>query len=390
MKYNFDEVIDLKNSNLLKHDFAVEQGKPEGVLPLWVADMDFRVSPYIQERVRASTERGVFGYSEAKKEYFQAIEAWFRLHFGYQLHEEWLVKTPGIVFAIAMAIHAFTEKGDSVLIQPPVYYPFQDEIMHNERKLVVNELQLSNYHYEIDFVDFERKIRKNKVKLFILCNPHNPVGRVFKEHELRRMGEICIENGVIVISDEIHCDFTFYDNKHLVFAGLSPEFEQMTITCTSPSKSFNLAGLQVANIFIANTGLREQFFKAIAKTGYTQANLFGLVACQAAYEGGHEWLRQLNEYLHGNLDFVRIFVQSRLSGIRLIEPEGTYLLWVDCRGLSLNEEERDDLIVRKAGLWLDSGRRFGQGGEGFERINIACPRSTLETAVHRILMAVES
>ena len=388
MKYDFDEIIDRKNTNSLKYDFATELGKPEGVLPLWVADMDFRVPPCIINKLKESAEFGIFGYSNAKSDYFHAIENWYHQYYNYHLKEEWLVKTPGVVFAISAAIRAFSEQGDGVLIQPPVYYNFREEVLYNSRKLVTNELVLRHDHYEIDFGDFENKIRKNKVKLFILCNPHNPVGRVFKEEELRKMGEICVRYKVIVISDEIHSDIVFPGHKHLVFAGLSKEFEQMTISCTSPSKTFNLAGLQVANIFIANKTLKKKFDKAVAITGYSQLNLFGLVASQAAYEGGHEWLKELNEYLRSNLDFIRVFLQKRLPPVRLIEPEGTYLVWLDCRALSLNDEEREDLIVRKAGLWLDSGRMFGKCGEGFERINIACPRQTLETAVHRILEAL--
>jgi cystathionine beta-lyase len=389
MKYNFDEIIDRKNTNSLKYDFATERGKPEGVLPMWVADMDFRVPPCVQEKIKESAELGIFGYSDVKSEYFHAIENWYKRFYSYQLQEEWLVKTPGVVFAIASAIRAFSEKGDGILIQPPVYYPFRNEILHNARKLVTSDLRLHNDHYEIDFSDFENKIKRNKVKIFLLCNPHNPVGRVFKEDELRRMGEICVRHGVIVVSDEIHCDLVYPGHKHVVFASLSKEIEQITISCTSPSKTFNLAGLQVSNIFIANKSLRARFNKAVARTGYAQMNLFGLVACQAAYESGHEWLEQLIEYLGGNLKFVRTFLQNRLDGIRLIEPEGTYLVWLDCRELSLNEEEREDLIVQKAGLWLDGGRLFGPCGEGFERINIACPRQTLETAFYRLLDALE-
>ncbi len=388
MIYDFDEIIDRKNTNSLKYDFASERGKPEGVLPLWVADMDFRVPPCVQDKIKESAELGIFGYSDVKKEYFTAIEKWYLKHFSYQLQEEWLVKTPGVVFAISTAIRAFSKKGDGILIQQPVYYPFCDEILHNERKLVNNELIYRNGHYEVDYADFEKKIQKNKVKIFILCNPHNPVGRVYKEWELRKMGEICRKHGVIVVSDEVHSDFTYPDHDHLAFASLGSEFEQMTITCTAPSKTFNLAGLQVANIFIANQDIRGKFHKEIAKTGYCELNMFGLVACQAAYEGGEEWLQQLKEYLKGNLDFVRTFLQKRLPQIRLVEPEGTYLIWLDCRGLSLSEEEREELIVKKAGLWLDSGNMFGKGGEGFERINIACPRKTLETALYRLLSAL--
>lgn len=389
MTYNFDEIINRKNTNSIKYDFAKERGKPEGVLPLWVADMDFRVPPCVQERIRESAELGIFGYSDVKREYFTAIENWYHQYYGYQLQEEWLVKTPGVVFAISSAIRAFSQKGDGILIQPPVYYPFREEILHNSRKLVCNELINRNGHYEIDFGDFEKKIRDHNVKVFLLCNPHNPVGRVFKEWELRKMGEICQRYGVIVVSDEIHSEFIYPGHRHLVFAGLGSEFEQMTVTCTSPSKAFNLAGLQVANIFIANRENRDKFHQAIARTGYFDLNLFGLVACQAAYEGGREWLEQLNQYLKSNLDFFRTLLQKRLPRVRLVEPEGTYLIWLDCRGLSLSEEEREDLIVKKAGLWLDSGGMFGKCGEGYERINIACPRKTLETATYRLLAALE-
>lgn len=389
MIYNFDEIIDRKNTNSLKHDFAEENGKPKGVLPLWVADMDFRVPSCIQLKIKECAELGIFGYSDAKKEYFSAIEKWYCQYYDYPLKEEWLVRTPGVVFAISAAIRAFSQKGDGILVQQPVYYPFCSEILHNERKLVNSSLLLSNGHYEVDFGDFEKKIRENKVKIFLLCNPHNPVGRVFKEWELRKMGDICKQYQVLVVSDEIHSDFTYPGHRHLVFAGLKKDFEQMTITCTSPGKTFNLAGLQVANIFIANGQMRQKFHKAIAKTGYFELNLFGLIACQAAYEGGAEWLGQLRSYLKGNLDFVRSFLQKRLPQIRLIEPEGTYLIWLDCRGLSLSEEEREDLIVQKAGLWLDSGEMFGREGTGFERINIACPRQTLETAMYRLLAALE-
>ncbi len=388
MKYNFDEIIDRKNTNSLKHDFAQERGKPEGVLPLWVADMDFRVPPCVQEKIKKSAELGIFGYSDVKSEYFAAIEKWYRKYYEYQLKEEWLVKTPGVVFAISAAIRAFSQKGDGILIQPPVYYPFREEILHNARKLVSNDLVLRHGRYEIDFGDFEKKIRGHKVKIFLLCNPHNPVGRVFKDWELMKMGEICRKYGVIIVCDEIHSEFIYPGHRHQVFAGLGSAFEQMAVTCTSPSKAFNLAGLQVANIFIANEEMRKKFHQAIARTGYFELNLFGLVACQAAYEGGREWLEQLNQYLKGNLDFIRTFLQKRLPQIRLIEPEGTYLIWLDCHGLSLSEEEREELIVKKAGLWLDSGGMFGKSGEGFERINIACPRKTLETAAHRLLDAL--
>lgn len=389
MKYDFDEIIDRRNTNLLIDDFIYETGKPEDVMPLWVADMDFRIPSCVQKKLKASIESGIIGYSDMKSEYYRAIEDWYLKYHNYQLKEEWLIWTPGIAFAISAAIRAFSKPGDGILIQPPVYYPFREEILHSSRKLVTNNLLLKHDHYEIDFSDFENKIRKDKVKIFILCNPHAPVGRVYKEEELIRMGEICVRHGVIVVSDEIFNDFVYPGHRHLVFAGLSKEFEQITVNCISPAKTFNLAGLKVANIYIANPALRKKFNKAISGTGYGQLNFFGLAAAQAAYEGGREWLEQLNKYLQGNIDFVRVFLLKRLPLIRLIEPEGTYHVWLDCRSLSLNDEERYHLIVKKAGLWLDSGRMFGEPGEGFERINIACPRKKLETALYRLRAALK-
>lgn len=390
MRYDFDMVIERRGTNCLKYDFAWERGKQENVLPLWVADMDFQTASPILEKLEHTVKHGIFGYSEGKEDYFRAVANWYRNHFGWEVNQSWLVKTPGVVFAIAAAIRAFTRKGDHVLLQQPVYYPFSEVITDNDRVLVNNPLKLADGHYEIDFQDFEEKIVANDVKLFLLCNPHNPVGRVWKEWELRRLGDICLKHGVLVVSDEIHSDFTYPGFQHQVFASLSPDYAAITVTCTAPSKTFNLAGLQVSNIFISDAGLRRKFKQAIAAAGYSQVNLMGLVACQAAYEEGEDWLLQLKEYLAGNLAFVREYLQERIPEIRLIEPEGTYLLWLDFRGLHLSEEEREELIVKKARLWLDSGAMFGPDGEGFERINIACPRKILQQAMEQLEEAVHS
>ena len=389
MKFDFDRIIERRGTNSLKYDFARERGKREDVLPLWVADMDFQTAPPILERLEEVAHHGIFGYSEAKEDYFRALAGWYQNHFDWEVKRSWLLKTPGVVFAIAMAIRAFTEEGDGVLLQQPVYYPFSETILDNHRKLVNNPLKLENGHYEIDFNDFERKIAENHVKLFLLCSPHNPVGRVWKEWELRKLGEICLRYGVLVVSDEIHADFTYGNNKHLVFASLSPEIADITITCTAPSKTFNLAGLQTSNIFISNRERKHKFKAQIAAAGYSQLNTMGLAACQAAYEGGEEWLEQLKVYLKGNLDFTREFLKARLPEIKLIEPEGTYLIWLDFRTLGLTEEELEDLIVNRARLWLDSGAIFGKDGEGFERINIACPRATLERALTQLELAIK-
>jgi cystathionine beta-lyase len=300
---------------------------------------------------------------------------------------EWLIKTPGVVFAIATAIRALTLSGDCVLIQPPVYYPFSDIILRNHRVLVENPLIFSNGHYEIDFEGFERSIENHNVKLFLLCNPHNPVGRVWTKAELTRLGDICLKNGVIVASDEIHQDFVYPGFTHSMFAGLKPEFQKITITLTAPTKTFNLAGLQISNILIADKNLRRLFIEELAASGYSQPNAIGIAACKTAYNQGEPWLNELLVYLHSNLQYLNEFLRDRLPGVHLIKPEGTYLCWLDFHGLMLDPDEVYQRIVHKAKLWLDDGRMFGTGGEGFQRINIACPRTLLEKALEQLASA---
>lgn len=384
MKYDFDKITDRKGTNCLKYDFAVERGKPEDILPFWVADMDFPVADEITETLKKVVRHGIYGYSEAKDSYFRAVASWMEKHHDWKVEKDWLVKTPGVVYGIAAAIRAFTREGDSILIQSPVYYPFREVIEANDRILVDNTLVEKDGKYTMDFEDLERKIKENHVKLFLLCNPHNPVGRVWTREELQKVGELCLQYGVLVVSDEIHHDFVYPGYRHQVFAALDPRFQKITVTCTAPSKTFNLAGLQVSNIFIADKDLRLLFRKEIDRTGYSQLNTFGLAACESAYRGGEEWLAQLKQYLLGNLELVRESVAEKLPGVRLVEPEGTYLVWLDCRGLGLTAKELEHAVVEKAGLWLDGGAMFGAGGEGFERINIACPRSVLEEALERL------
>lgn len=387
-KINFNIVVNRKNTNCLKYDFAVRRGRPENVLPLWVADMDFKVAPEITQVIEKRVAHGIFGYSEVKEEYFEAVAAWMEQKHGWHVEEDWLVKTPGVVFALAMAVQAFTEPGDAVIIQQPVYYPFSEVIADNGRRIVDNTLELKeDGKYHINFEDFEQKVKENHVKLFLLCSPHNPVGRVWTKEELKKIAAICRKYDVIVVSDEIHEDFVF-NGKHQVFADLSEDAKNRTITCTAPSKTFNLAGLQVSNIWIANPKLREKFKKQIAAAGYSQLNTLGLTACEAAYRYGGEWHAELLGYLKSNLNFLREFLQTRLPEVKLIEPEGTYLVWLDFGSLGLTEEQREELLTKKAGIWLDSGAIFGAAGEGFERINIACPRSILKDALERIERAV--
>lgn len=388
--FDFDEVIDRRNTYCIKYDFAVKRGKPEGLLPLWVADMDFKSPDCVIRALEEKCSHGIFGYSDSDEGYFDVLKDWFSEQFNWDIKNSWLVQTPGVVYAVSTAIRALTDEGDSVLIQQPVYYPFAKSIHTNDRKLAVNQLVYSGGEYSIDLEDFENKIIENNVKLFILCNPHNPVGRVWTKVELIAMGDICLKHGVIVVSDEIHADFIFPGYKHVVFADIKPEYSDITVTCTAPSKTFNLAGLQVSNIFISNSELISRFKNEMAKSGYGHLNVMGLVACKAAYSEGREWLEELKRYLCGNLDYLRCFLKQHTPQVKLVEPQGTYLVWLDFSELGLSDKQLDNLMVHKAHLWLDAGTMFGAGGEGFQRINIACPRSVLKQALSQLEQAVNS
>ena len=388
MTYSFDQKIDRRGTDSLKYDFAGRRGKPEDILPLWVADMDFSAPPEVLQALAEKVDHGIFGYSDAAgDDYFNVLYQWYAGRFGWQIRPEWLIKTPGVVFAICAAVRSLTKEGDAVLIQQPVYYPFEEAVADNRRNLIVNELVYRDGRYSIDLEDFERKITENHVRLFILCSPHNPVGRVWTRDELTAMGELCVKHGVYVVSDEIHADFVYPGHRHLVFADLKPEFADIAVTCTAPSKTFNLAGLQISNIFVSNQEIRRRLRQEIGRTGYSQPNLMGMVACRASYQYGAEWLDELKRYLFSNLSIVREYLRERLPQVRLVEPEGTYLVWLDFRALGLSDEKLDELMVKKAGLWLDAGPMFGAGGGGFQRINIACPAETLREALKRLQKA---
>ena len=387
--YDFDKIIDRHGTNCLKFDFAKERGKNGDELSLWVADMDFQVAKPITDALQAQVNHGIYGYTEVKSDYFDIVKNWFKDNFGWDIKKGSLVKTPGVVYAIAMAVKAFTKEGEAVIIQQPVYYPFSEMIIANNRKLVNSPLVLKDGRYEIDFEDFEKKIIKNNVKLFILCSPHNPVGRVWSVEELKKIGDICIKHDVVIFSDEIHADFVYEPNKHHVFASLGESYAANSVIATAPSKSFNIAGLQVSNIFIGNKKLRDAFRNEIVKSGYSQLNTMGLVAARAAYESGKEWLDEVRAYIKDNLIFFRDYLKENIGELSLIEPEGTYLVWVDFRKLGLSEKQREDLIVNKAKLWIDSGAMFGVDGEGFERFNIACPREYLKMALDSLAKAIK-
>lgn len=387
MTTNFDEIIDRRNTSCLKYDFAAERGYPANIDPFWVADMDFRApQPVIDEIVRRA-QHGIFGYTNPKDDYRQTLLDWFRTYHDWTPSSKSLILTPGVVFALCMAVRAFTKPGEAVLIQQPVYYPFTESIRDNGRELVNSPLILKDGHYTIDFDDFERKIQDHQVRLFLLCSPHNPAGRVWTKAELLQMASICARHDVLIAADEIHHEFIRPGFHHTVLASLSPSIAERVITCTAPSKTFNLAGLQLSNIFIENTALRRKFRQEVTAAGYSQPNALGLFAAQAAYAHGREWLTELLAYLEGNYQFTRQFLQRKLPHVKLIEPEGTYLLWLDFSYYGLSDEALDETIIHKANLWLDSGHIFGPAGSGFQRLNIACPRSILEKGLRQLASA---
>ena len=384
MNYDFDTVVNRKNTNAIKYDLAKKRGKPEDAVSLWVADMDFPTAPCIQKAVAEKAAHGIWGYSRPDNRYYDALKKWYKERHNFEVQNEWVVNTPGVCFALATAVKAFTKEGESVLIQKPVYYPFFNIINSLQRKVVNSSLILKNNHYEIDFDDFERKIVQENVKMFILCSPHNPGGRVWTKQELQKLSEICLAHNVLVVSDEIHSDITFGSNVHTVYGSLSEQALKNSIICTAPSKSFNLAGLQFSNIFIADEKLRKAFSKELDKTGYDEPSVFGIVAATAAYSEGADWFDSVKSYIWENILFAKNYIEENASKIKVLVPEGTYLLWLDFSKTGLSDSEINDRILNKAKVWLDSGSMFGKEGEKFQRINCATPRIILEDALKRI------
>ena len=389
---SFDVVPDRRGTASLKWDFAAERGRPEGVLPLWVADMDHATAPTVTNALLWRTRHGIFGYSDPDDAYNAALTGWFSRRYGWRGEAEWNTVTPGVVPALALAVRALTAPGEAVLIEEPVYYPFREVVEDNGRTVAAVPLvRDADGVYRRDLAALESTIEATGSRLLLLCNPHNPVGRVWSRDELAALDEVAARHGVVVVADEIHADLALPGFATTPFASLGEAAAARTITCTSPSKSFNLAGLQVANILIADARLREAFRRELATTGYSQPNVLGLTACRAAYEGGAAWLDALREHIAA----ARAHVEARLERIEGVEAapcEGTYLLWLDCSGFleaaGLDASELDGVMLRQAGLWLDDGRIFGAGGEGFTRINVACPRATLDAALDRLEAAV--
>lgn len=402
MTYNFDIETNKKGTHSIKWEFLFENGRPtygdhadpkhgsERILPLWVADMDFRCAPPIIEALQKRAEQGVFGYCYPGDSYFEAVIDWIARRYGWQIERDWIVLTPGIVPGINMLVQSLLQPGDKVLVQRPVYHPFFSAVENNGCELVSNSLIYENGRYQMDFDDLAQKAADPALKMAILCSPHNPVGRVWTAEELRRFGEICLDNDVLVVSDEIHCDLIYAGNKFTSFATISERFAQNSIICTAPSKTFNIAGLKTSNIIIIDEALRTKFAKGILRNGLMGANTFGVVATEAAYRHGEPWLEAVMAYIEDNFRFMSEYIAENLPQLHIVQPEGTYLVWVDCSALNLDPDSRKKLLMQEAHVFLNEGKTFGVEGENFERINLACPRSILAEALERMRTAVDA
>lgn len=385
---DFDTMIDRLHTDSIKCNMK-EANMPEDVIPLWVADMDFLAPEPVIKALRNRVNHGIYGYSRFSASYYEAVIRWMKDRHDWEVKRDWILVMPGVIPAINVAIQAFTNKGDGVLIQQPVYHPFRQAVLNNGRKLVNSPLILEGNRYRMNLEDVEKKIISENVKLFILCSPHNPVGRVWSKQELMDVADICIKHDVLIVVDEIHHDIVYPQFTHTVLASLGEPYQNHTITCTAPTKTFNLAGLQVANIIIPNESLRRTFRHHLMSLGFPPTNLFGRIACEVAYREGGAWLDALLRYLDKNRRFVQDYLMTNLTPIQLVEPEATYLLWLDFRNLGLSHEDLERFLVYEAKLWLNQGKMFGDEGEGFFRMNIATPKKRLQDALYQLKKALD-
>lgn len=385
MKYDFDKTIDRRATNSYKWDSA-----PEGVLPMWVADMDFRTAPAIIDALQKRVAHGIFGYTRVPDAYYDAVTSWFSRRHGWDIDREWIIYTSGVVPAVSAVIKALTVPGDKVIVQTPVYNCFFSSIRNNGCEIVSNPLRRTADTYEMDFDALERCAADPRTKVMLLCNPHNPAGRVWTPDELTRLGNICLRNGVTVVADEIHCELVYQGFKYTPFASLSDAFLHRSVTCVSPSKAFNIAGLQIANIVAFDNDLRSRIDKAININEVCDVNPFGVAATIAAYNEGEEWLNQLVDYLHGNYEAMAEFCRRELPEFSITRLEGTYLVWMDCSSLGMPSDALEHALLEDARLWLNAGTMYGAEGEGYMRWNIACPRSVMLDGLNRFLNFVRS
>ncbi|MGC9337699.1 MAG: MalY/PatB family protein [Candidatus Cloacimonadia bacterium] len=387
MKYNFDKIIDRHGTNCLKWDFAGKVFGTSDLLPMWVADMDFEAPPAIIQALQKRAAHGIYGYTGFPDAYYDALISWLHSHYQWQIKKEWIIYTPGLVPAINFAIQAYTSPKDKIVVPTPVYPPFLKAVKNNQRTLLTSELIYDNSHYTIDFDDLERHF-KSGAKMILLCSPHNPVGRVWTKFELTRLAELCKKYGVLIVSDEIHCDIVYHGFKHIPTASLSEDIAEQTITLLAPSKSFNIAGLSTSSVIISSDSLREKFVHLLDSLGLHGGNLFGIEAFIAVYTYGADWLGQLIIYLEQNYKFISQFCKEHIPNITLTKLEGTYLAWLDFKKLHMTQDELNDFIKYKAKLGLNNGSTFGPGGNGFMRLNFACPRSILHQGLLRLEHAV--
>ena len=385
MKYNFDEVISREGTNCEKFDAREQIFGRADVIPMWVADMDFAAPPAVVEAIRKRAEHPILGYSYRSDNYWQSIIGWVDRHSGWKIQREWLDFTPGVVSGIVYALRAFTEPGDRIVIQPPVYHPFARQIRLNDRVVVNNPLRETNGHYEIDFEDLDRKLAGAKVLL--MSSPHNPTGRVFTREELTRIGQLCVKHDVLILSDEIHGDIVYAPQKFIHIASIDDSIAARTLTFIAPSKTFNIAGLSTSVSIVPNPVLNQRLQEEYAKMHADQGNIFGAVALEAAYTHGDEWLEQLLQYLKGNVDYVCNFLQERIPSIHCVPPQGTYLMWLDFREWDMTHEEIYQFLIDKAGWGVNEGSMFGEEGRGWMRVNIATQRSVLEQAMEQLYQA---
>lgn len=383
MTYSFDELIERSGYGDIKFDARKDYFHNDNVIPMWIADMDFATPPFILDALKKRLEYPVLGYTLKQEGFYHAIISWLKSRHNWTIDKDWIVFSPGLVPAISLAVLAFTKPGDKIIIQPPVYPPFFWCINNNKRVIVENPLINDNGYYRMDFDNLEMLAARG-AKMLILCSPHNPVGRVWSESEIQGLIEICKKYNILIISDEIHADLVFQPNTHLPVSLVAPEYSDKIVTCVAPSKTFNLAGLSTAAVIISDEKLRKEFAALVDTIHVGMGNIFGFVALEAAYMHGHEWLNQLLIYLQENISFVKNFLDENIPQISFVEPEATYLLWLDCRKMGMNDAGLTDFFIRKAGIGPSPGKIFGKEGEGFQRLNIASPGIIIKEALKQL------